>query len=106
MDNDQVGPAVNAAREALRAHFRAKRNDDTKTVVQEWRDEHVYPFAGDPLDAVEMAEQALFHFVAVSAAAAVNRIEDPQAKALSLQNLRGAVQRDTSPVVFIPIDEA
>lgn len=101
MDNDQVGPAVNAAREALRAHFRAKRIDDTKTVVQEWRDEHVYPFAGDPLDAVEMAEQALFNFVAVSAAEAVNRIEDPQAKALSLQTMRVAVERDPSSVEFI-----
>src|SRR3546814_9930078 len=85
----------------LRAHFRAKRIDDTKTVVQEWRDEHVYPFAGDPLDAVEMAEQALFNFVAVSAAEAVNRIEDPQAKALSLQTMRVAVERDPSSVEFI-----
>src|SRR3546814_20361188 len=75
MDNDQVGPAVNAAREALRAHFRAKRIDDTKTVVQEWRDEHVYPFAGDPLDAGEIAEQALFNFVAVGAAEAGNAID-------------------------------
>src|SRR3546814_14780273 len=94
MDNDQVGPAVNAAREALRAHFRAKRIDDTKTVVQEWRDEHVYPFAGDPLDAVEMAEQALFTFVAGSAAEAGNCSEDPKAEGLSIQTRRVAVARE------------
>src|SRR3546814_4891022 len=48
-----------------------------------------------------MAEQALFNFVAVSAAEAVNRIEDPQAKALSLQTMRVAVERDPSSVEFI-----
>lgn len=101
MDNDEVGPAANAAREALRAHFRAKRVEDTKTVVQEWRDEDVYPFAGDPADAVEMAEQALFNFVAVSAADSVNRIEDQQAKALGLQTMRIAVERDPSSVEYI-----
>src|SRR3546814_17353909 len=101
MDNDQVGPAVNAAREALRAHFRAKRIDDTKTVVQEWRDEHVYPFAGDPLDAVEMAEQALFNFVAVSDAEDVKRIEDPQGKERRLQTPQVAAQGQPAAVVGI-----
>jgi hypothetical protein len=101
MDNDEVGPVVNAAREALRAHFRAKRVDDTRSVVQEWRDEEVYPFAADPVDAVEMAEQALFNFVAVSAAEAVNRIEDHQAKALSLGAMRIAVERDPSSIEYI-----
>src|SRR3546814_16723145 len=48
-----------------------------------------------------MAEQALFNFVAVSAAEAVNRIEDPQAKALSRQTMRVAVERDASSVEFI-----
>src|SRR3546814_16002305 len=41
MDNDQVGPAVNAARKALRAPFRAKRIDDNKTVAHEMREEPV-----------------------------------------------------------------
>ncbi len=37
MGNDEVGPAVEAARELIRSHFRERRVDDTKTVVQEWR---------------------------------------------------------------------
>jgi hypothetical protein len=101
MDNDEVGPAVEAAKDALRAYFREKQVNDTKTVVQEWRDEHVYPFPDEPADAVAMAEQALFNFVAVSAADAVNRIPDQTSKALSLQTMRIAVERDPSAVEFI-----
>jgi hypothetical protein len=101
MDNQDVGPAVDAAREVLRAHFRDKRAEDTKSIVEEWRDEDVYPFATDPTNPIEIAEQALFNFVAVSAAEAVNRIEDPQAKALSLQTMRIAVERDPSSVEVI-----
>jgi hypothetical protein len=101
MDNDEVGPAVAAAREALRSYFKGRRADELKTVVQEWRDEAVYPFPDDPSDPVEMAEQALFNFVAVSAADAVNRIEDHRAKALSLRAMRVAVERDPSSVEYI-----
>lgn len=101
MDNDQVGPAVNAAKDALRAYFREKQLIDTKTVVQEWRDQNVYPFPDEPHDAIEMAAQALFNYVAVSAADAVNRIDDTTSKALSLQTMRIAVERDPSAVEFI-----
>jgi hypothetical protein len=101
MDNDQIGPALTAGREALRAHFRDKRAEDTKSIVEAWREEDVYPFAEDPSDPLEMAEQALFNFVAVSASDAVNRIDDQQAKALSLQTMRVAVSRDPSSVEYI-----
>ncbi len=101
MGNDEVGPAVNAAREVLREYFRERRAQDTKTVVQEWRDEDVYPYEGEPADAVGMAEQAIFNFVAVSAADAVNRIDDQVAKKLSLRAMRVAVESDPSSVEFI-----
>lgn len=101
MDNDEVGPALNAAKDALRAYFRERQVTDTKSVVQEWRDQNVYPFPNEPSDAVEMAEQALFNYVAVSAADAVNRIDDTTSKALSLQTMRIAVERDPSAVEYI-----
>ncbi|MEZ5247605.1 MAG: ATP-binding protein [Acidimicrobiales bacterium] len=101
LENDEVGPALNSARDALREYFRERQVTDTKTVVQGWRDENVYPFLDEPEDDVGLAEQALFNFVAVSAADAVNRIEDPRSKALSLQTMRVAVERDPSSVEFI-----
>jgi len=101
MDNDEVGPAVEAAREVLRQHFRARRAEETKTVVEEWREEEVYPYTENPTDPVGQAEQALFNYVAVTASDAVNRIDDQQAKALSLRAIRVAVERDPSSIEFI-----
>ncbi len=101
MDNYEVGPAVDAAKDALRTYFRERRADDTKSVVQEWREEHVYPFPEEPMNNVELAEQALFNFVAVSSADAVNRIEDRKSKAMSLQTMRIAIKRDPTSVEFI-----
>lgn len=101
LDNGEVGPAVEAAREAVRAHFRDRRIEDTKNVVQEWRDEQVYPYSEDPKDALGQAEQALFNYVAITASEAVNRIDDHQAKALSLSAIRIAVEHDPSSIEVI-----
>ncbi len=101
MDNDDVGPAVEAAREALRQHFRERRAESTKSVVDEWREENVYPYDEDPSDALGQAEQALFNYVAVTASEAVNRIEDQQAKALSLSAIRVAVEQAPSSIEVI-----
>lgn len=99
--NDDITPAVDAARAAIRDHFARRRLDTTKSVVQEWREEHVYPYAEDPEDAMGQAEQALFNYVAVTAAEAVNRIDDQQAKALSLSAIRVAVEQDPSSIEVI-----
>ncbi len=101
MDNTDVGPALSAARETIRAHFKDRRAEDLKSVVQDWRDEDVYPYADDPSDPVGRAEQALFNYMAVTASDAVNRIEDKQAKKLSLAAMRIAVENDPTAIEII-----
>ena len=94
----EIGPALDSIREALREHFRTRASDRTRSVVDEWRDEEVYPYLEAPADDVERAEQALFNYVAVTAESAVNRIDNRKAKALSLRAMKIAVARDPGAI--------
>lgn len=97
----ETGPALEAARRAIREHFRKRAVERSRSVVEDWRSEDVYPFADEPADDVERAEQALFNFVAVTASAAVNRIDDKQAKALSLRTMKHVVTDDPGSLEVI-----
>ena len=99
--SSDTGPALEAARQVLRDHFRALSLERTRTVVEDWRSEEVYPYPAPPADEVERAEQALFNFVAVAASTAVNRIDDKQAKALSLQTMKQVVTQDPGSLEII-----
>ena len=97
----ETGPALEAARKALREHFRQRTLDERQSVVEDWRDEEVHPYPAAPANDTERAEQALFNFVAVTAATAVNRIEDKQAKALSLSTMKHALASDPGSLEVI-----
>ena len=101
LDNENLEPVIAEARAALRQHFQARRDEDTKSLVDEWRMEEVYPYDEDATDSVSQAGQALFNYVAVAAASAVNQIEDRQAKRLSLATMKVAIEQDPSSIEFV-----
>ena len=94
MGSPEVSPAIESVREALREYFRGRASERTRSVVDEWRDEEVYPYPEAPTDDIERAEQALFNYVAVTAASAVNGIDNKKAKALSLQTMKVSLAHD------------
>ncbi|AEY94146.1 hypothetical protein SHJG_p1015 (plasmid) [Streptomyces hygroscopicus subsp. jinggangensis 5008] len=59
-----LGSTVKAARSRLRAYFREQERERTRKLVQQWIDEGVYPYSGDPAGPVEMAERDTFNEVA------------------------------------------
>jgi len=97
----ETAEVIEVTRDALRSHFRQRAIERTQHLVEEWRDEKVHPYPEPPTDDVERAEQALFNYVAVTAANAVNSIDDHQAKALSLQTMKLALVQDPSAVSLI-----
>ena len=102
LDSGEVGDVIESSREALRRYFRSRQASDRKTIVQEWQAEEVYPYQpDDEAGPMAFAEQALFNFVAVSAADAVNRIEDKTAKKLSLATIKVAVERDPGSLELV-----
>ena len=94
---ETAGP-IEATRNALRKYFRQRSMERTQGLVDTWREENVHPYPEPPADEAERAEQALFNYVAVTAATAVNSIDDQQAKALSLQTMRLALAQDPGAV--------
>lgn len=57
---------VDDARGALRSHFRRRKAESASDLVKQWKDEGVYPFAGDAVGAVEKARREVFDICAVS----------------------------------------
>lgn len=98
-ENDQeMSPIINAARDRLREHFTQRSKQHILTVVQEWKEDKVYPYEHEPIDEQEEAVRSLFDVVAVKAAPAVNSSNDKIAKRLSLRLLREALE--TNPTAL------
>ncbi len=87
-------PIVETARDQLRAHFRERQAHRTREIVEDWKKEQVYPYAGEPATGLERAERSLFEVVAITAAPAVNSGEDRASKRLSLRLIREALEQD------------
>lgn len=100
-ESEEIGPVLDAARQALRTHFRQRRDEQRRDVVQQWKEEAVYPYSSDPDTAVQQANQAIFNYVAVSAEHALNSISDPTAKRFSLNAIKVAVEADPSSLELV-----
>lgn len=59
-----LGSTVKAARTRLRAYFREQERERTRKLVQQWIEEGIYPYSGEPGGPVEVAERETFNEVA------------------------------------------
>lgn len=92
MASGETRDVLDAARERLREHFKARTAEETRRLVEDWKAERVYPFDEEPVTKAERATRDLFDVVAVSASAAVNASESKPARRLSLWLLREALE--------------
>ena len=97
----ETADVLASTRAALRTHFRQRTKERLRSTVEDWKREQVHPYPKPPTDDTERAEQALFNYIAVTAADAVNSIKDPHAKALSLQTMKVAVAQDPGAVEVV-----
>ncbi len=67
---DEMHPEIkaflDAARDILRRHFRERREALTAELLQQWRDDGVYPFAGEAADEAEAAARQRFDACALT----------------------------------------
>jgi len=89
---------IGATKDALRDHFRKRQAELTQNTVERWKEEEVYPFEGEPKNAVEVAERQVFDVVALQVNEYLPQFaeSDTAAKKLSFNMLRSAIER--SPV--------
>jgi hypothetical protein len=101
-----VVDAITQAQQTIKDYFRTRAAEQARTVVEEWKSEEVYPFAGDPVTAVEKVERQVFDIVAVNVARHLPDFSTTQSKnkAFQLRMLRQAIERSPEDLQVI-LDE-
>lgn len=106
---------VSAAKEGMRAHFIARRAEMAEDLIEDWKQEKVYPYEGEPANPVERAERQVFDIVAKNIRDSLPRFDETETKSkrFSLHLLRhaietspGDVQRIIQEVLELPKEKA
>jgi hypothetical protein len=98
-----LAKAVEDSKERLRVHFKAREAEDTRSLVERWKQEAVYPYKGDPHTPVQAAERQVFDIVALSVATAIPDFEeqDTRNKRFQMRMLRQAIEKSPEEVQLI-----
>ncbi|MGE0743435.1 MAG: ATP-binding protein [Hyphomonadaceae bacterium] len=89
-----TSPAIDEAKQVLRDHFRRRAEEEARGLVDQWKEEKVYPYRGDPQTPVEEVERQVFNIAALHVNAYLPKFAeaDPKAKQLQLRLLRHALE--------------
>jgi hypothetical protein len=105
---------VESARGALRAHFRRRKAEAASELVQQWKDEGVYPFTGDATDSLEAARREVFDICALNVHQYLDSFREgrPKDRQFTLRMLKTALdenpeslKRILSDVLGLPKDK-
>lgn len=64
--NQDLSRLVDDARTKLRSYFRQRKAETARELVDEWKNEGIYPYDGDAPNAVERARREVFDICAIS----------------------------------------
>ena len=98
--------SINEAQQAIREYFRDRTAQEARNVVEEWKEENVYPYQGEPATQVEQVERQVFDIVAVNVAHYLPEFATTPTKnkALHLRLLRQAIAKSPEELQLI-LDE-
>jgi hypothetical protein len=98
-----LSAAMDNARAAVKDYFREKAAEKARSLVEEWIAEDIYPYRGEPQDAVEKVERQVFDIVAVQVQehAPDLGISSSKTKALHLRMLRSMIERGPDELQLI-----
>ena len=95
--------AIEDGKEQLRSHFKARLAEDTRSRVERWKKEAVYPYDADPISPIERAERQVFDIVALNVATAIPDFEtlDARNKRFQLRMLKQGVENSPEEIQLI-----
>ena len=118
LDLANMDPAVerclNAAKEVMREHFRKRAAEKAAGLVEEWCNEEIYPYEGEPTNVVEKAEREVFNVLALNVNTYLPEFStsDEKTKRFQFRLLRQAVEhapadlaRIINEVLDLPTDK-
>jgi hypothetical protein len=97
---------LDAAKIALRDHFRKRSSERAAGLVERWQEEKVYPFEGDAASEVEEAERQVFNVVALNVNHFLPDFQDAseRTKRFQFRLLRQAIESGPSDLFRILTD--
>ena len=83
--------AINAVKE----HFLSKALEQARNQIDEWKDEEIYPFKGEPVSPIEDAERKVFDIVAINVNKSLPDFKDSnkKSKQFQLRMLKQAIEK-------------
>lgn len=101
--NPYVTKSLDEASQAIKNYFRERAAIEAKTLVDEWKEERVYPFSGEAASQVEVVERQVFDIVAVKVAQYMPDFDTTprQSKALHLRLLRQSIEKSPEDLQLI-----
>lgn len=106
---------ISAAKEGMKNHFMDRRAEMAEDLIEDWKQEKVYPYEGEPANPVERAERQVFDVVAKNVRDYLPSFDETNTKSkrFSLHLLRraietspGDVQRIIQEVLELPKEKA
>jgi hypothetical protein len=94
---------VDEAQQTIKDYFRNRTAQEARTVVEEWKEEKVYPYEGEAVTHIEQVERQVFDIVAVNVAQYLPDFSTTPTKnkALHLRLLRQAIEKSPEELQLI-----
>ncbi len=101
--NPIISDTIEKARQCIKSYARDRAAERARLVVQDWKNERVYPYEGDAKTPIEEAERKVFDIVAVTASDYVPDfdIAPKKNKAFHLRMLRSAIEKSPDELQLI-----
>ena len=101
--NPVVATIADDALATIKDYFRERAAQEARTVVEDWKQERVYPYQGDAVTKIEQAERQVFDIVAVNVAQYLPDFSTaPQKnKTMHLRLLRQAIEKSPDELQLI-----
>lgn len=101
--NPIITEIAESAQEEIKSYFRRRSAEEARTVVEQWKEEKIYPFRGDAQTSVEKVERQVFDIVAVNAAHYLPDFAttENKSRALQLRLIRSAIEKSPSELQII-----
>jgi hypothetical protein len=92
----KVADILEQCKELTKRYYRRRRVSDTRSVIQKWKEEKVYPYEAEPQDDTQETERQVFDLVAVSVKDHIIDFDSLSAttKRFNFELLRQAIERN------------
>ena len=90
-----ISECCEVAINAVKDHFLSKALAQARSQIDEWKDEEIYPFKGEPLSAVDDAERKVFDIIAINVNKSLPDFKDSnkKSKQFQLRMLKQAIEK-------------